>query len=407
MAVFKRCKLCRKEGKGSAKDCSHKEAAWCVKLRIHGEQVLRTVGPRKRDAEAYEMRLRNEMRVTGTIRTPKPILFDDFYKKWFQERVKSECRLATQRNYEFLITRFTMPLLSKKLLTEITLDDLMQIRTSMLEGEKAISTTNNVIMVLKVIFLYAKETGYLKEPPTEFLRYVSTKDSKTDVRSQCLEPDEIKALLKYSDEPYKTIVTVAIGTGLRKGELLGLRWRDINWVKNRIHVENSLYWADSKYIKTGESRWKLGLLKTPLSRRTIPLSAEVKKALEIHKIISRENRHGLVFANSVGGPMHMAHFLEKGFYPAMERAGIRRIPFHGLRHTFASLLVNQNANPKIVQKLMGHSDIKVTLNTYAHLFSETMDNLSHTLSFNCLSDQKASDTTGIPKFPQTTLNSVN
>ena len=167
---------------------------------------------------------------------------------------------------------------------------------------------------------------------------------------------------------------MAVHTGLRQGELLGLRWTDVNLKGRRLSVSRSL--------KVTDHGLDFGPPKNGASRRSVPLSMTAVAALRAHR--TRQNREnlatpgwrdvGLVFPNRVGSPMDLNNLYYRDYKPLLKRAGLddRGFTFHALRHTFATALFERGEHPKIVQSLLGHSSITQTMDTYSHLM-EGMD----------------------------------
>lgn len=171
-----------------------------------------------------------------------------------------------------------------------------------------------------------------------------------------LTPAEIHSFLESEkDMKYRTLFTLAIFSGARQGELLGLKWSDIEWGNNQIHIQrtfNNDNWYD---------------VKTAASNRKIDIGPSMITNLKEWKLACPPNAHDLVFPNKAGRPINHNNLIQRHFYPAMENAGLPKIRFHDLRHTYASLLIEQGENIKYIQSQLGHSSPSVTLNVYAHL----------------------------------------
>lgn len=155
---------------------------------------------------------------------------------------------------------------------------------------------------------------------------------------------------------------------IRRGELLGLRWQDINFEKMTLSVYQSL-------IRTRQKGLILSEPKTEKSKRTIPLTEEVIEALRQHKIKHSKNKliagsaysnSGLVFCNELGGPIDPRNFTLQ-FERLLKSAELPRIRFHDMRHSHATMLLQKNVQPKIVQERLGHSTISLTMDTYSHI----------------------------------------
>lgn len=194
-----------------------------------------------------------------------------------------------------------------------------------------------------------------------------------------LNPEEIRLLLEHSPEPDKTIFLIAILTGMRKGEVLALQWGDVDWNSDTIYVRRSLRFKMRKNIDTEDRRWWFDSPKTKYSTRAIIMSPHLKEALENHRFNQTVefaqkdkgkkplNADELIFTNDAGCPVDPDNIIKRKFHPALERAGLRKIRFHDLRHTFASLLIDQGENIKFIQSQLGHASIQTTLDRYGHL----------------------------------------
>jgi integrase len=172
-----------------------------------------------------------------------------------------------------------------------------------------------------------------------------------DVLSDFFTFDEAKRLVAAADGEWRTMILVALRTGMRIGELLALQWQDGDLVAGRITVRRNVVWGHLGTPKSGKSR-------------EIPLSNDAQKALKDH----RHLRGALVFCDA-GGHMLTEGEVRHPMWRACKRAGLRLITWHVCRHSFASHLVMRGAPIKAVQELLGHSSILMTMR-YAHLAPE-------------------------------------
>ncbi len=156
---------------------------------------------------------------------------------------------------------------------------------------------------------------------------------------------------------------------MRRGELLGLKWGDIDFAHETVHVRRTIAHIPKKGFTISEP-------KTAKSRRSIHLTALAIDALKRHRLNQHELRlkagpawtsQDWVFCNNVGTPLHPTTMLRYSFYPLLVKAEVPKIRFHDLRHSAASLLLSMGVHPKIVQELLGHSQISMTLDTYSHV----------------------------------------
>jgi integrase len=170
---------------------------------------------------------------------------------------------------------------------------------------------------------------------------------------------------------------LAITTGLRRGELLGLRWDDANLDRGILRVGRGLVREGGRHI-VGETKTKRGRRQVNLTPRTVAaLRSHRKRQVEQRvKLASLYEDHGLIFASQSGTPLNPENLVKRSFKPLLKKAGLPEIRFHDLRHTCATLLLGRGVHPKIVQELLGHATIAMTLDTYSHYLPSMGDQAS-------------------------------
>lgn len=219
-----------------------------------------------------------------------------------------------------------------------------------------ISTLRKILVTLGQIMAYSVRHKYLSHNPVRDAERPRGQGIIEDKKIKVLTPEEIKALLDaVTNQKYHTLFRLAIMSGARQGELLGLKWSDIDWKASQVRIErtfNNQAWYDAK---------------TKASKRRIDIGPGMIAELKKWKIACMPSRLNLVFPNEAGQPMNHNNFVSRHFDPALRHAGIDRIRFHDLRHTFASMLIEQGENIKYIQSQLGHSTPTVTLNVYTHL----------------------------------------
>lgn len=174
--------------------------------------------------------------------------------------------------------------------------------------------------------------------------------SRKDVRA--LSPDQVRALLEAArGERNEALYVVAVHTGLRQGELLGLKWSDVDLDGRRLSIRRA--------IKVTEGGLDFGPPKNKASRRSVPLSKSAASALRAHRLRQNEERlrlgdlwedYDLVFPNRVGRPLDHNNFYYREYKVLLKRAGLQEkgFTFHSLRHTFATALLMRGEHPKVV-----------------------------------------------------------
>jgi integrase len=197
------------------------------------------------------------------------------------------------------------------------------------------------------------------------------RSSRNQEEAKALSPIQVRALLTAAGEARNAaLYVVAVHTGLRQGELLGLQWDSVDLEGGKLSVRRSL--------KVTNQGLAFGSTKNKASRRSVPLSKSAMAALKAHRLRQNEERlrlgelwedHGLVFPNRIGKPINHCNLYNREFKGLLVKAGLRDLgfTFHSLRHTFATELFARRMHPKIVQSLLGHSSITQTMDRYSHL----------------------------------------
>jgi integrase len=186
-----------------------------------------------------------------------------------------------------------------------------------------------------------------------------------------LSPEEARRLLAAArGDRLEALYVLAVTTGMRRGELLGLKWSDVDLENATVSVRRTLMRTDNA------KRIALGEPKTKKSRRTIRLTPHAAEVFGEH--LQRQLRYmeilgdhysdqGLVLTTERGTPINPSNLRQRSLAPLLRKAELPHIRFHGLRHTCATLLLSKNTHPKFVQELLGHATIAITLDTYSHV----------------------------------------
>lgn len=363
-SIVKRCAVCRREGRSQFEPCNHPERVYAISYRVGCKPIFRTIGPNKKEAEAVLAKTMSEVN-NGTFHQAEEITLNDFIDKWLDEHAAPRIKANTLYKYKNALNKHVRPVLGHQYLSRINQNDIRALMSKMIKIRSA-KTCNNILTMLKTIFKYARRWGYIRISPTEDVDKFRVERQEMDF----LRPDEITLLLKHCREPFKMFVLTAVLTGMRKAELLGLQWGDIDWNSNTIFVKRSLKFR-YRNKKSGEKSWYFDTPKTKYSVRAIAMSPRLKEALEIHRITAPVNEADLVFANSAGSPLDPDNTIKREFQPALRMAGLRIIRFHDLRHTYTSLLIAQGENVKFIQSQLGHASIQTTMDRYGHIIPNT------------------------------------
>jgi integrase len=191
----------------------------------------------------------------------------------------------------------------------------------------------------------------------------------TRTEMHVLSPEEARQLLNAArGDRLEALYFLALATGMRQGEILGLHWKDVDLDGGAVHVRFTMHHMAGGFIFTEP--------KSSRSRRRIELANAATAALRRHRVAQAEERlkagvgwndQDLVFTSLSGAPIDGSNLLRKRFHPLLVKAGLQKIRFHDLRHTAATLLMGQGIHPKIVSEMLGHSNIAITMDLYSHV----------------------------------------
>jgi integrase len=182
-----------------------------------------------------------------------------------------------------------------------------------------------------------------------------------------LTSEQVERLLDVArGDRFEALFYLAVTTGMRRGELLGLKWEDVNLDRGTIQVRRSVSVVRGGLIFVPP--------KSAKGKRNIALTSRVVKVLKEHQVVQDKERlradwqeNGLIFPTIVGTPMYPHRLVQRYFKKLLRKADLPNVRFHDLRHTCATLLLTKGVHPKIVQEMLGHSSIIITLDTYSHV----------------------------------------
>jgi integrase len=320
---------------------------WWVDLSFEGKRY-REKSPQNtaHDAKIYELRLRDRL-VKGEpiIPVPGPRLptFGEFFEVWFADYVVGSNKPSEQRSKRSKAKWHLLPLLGKLPLDKITPHTIERLKTIKKAEGKSPKTINNALTVLNACLKAAQEWGHLKDIPR--IKWAEIEEPPFDHFSIT---ESTQLLHAATAEPYwYGMILCALRTGMRAGELLALRWKDINIEQKTIRVARSIVEGFESCTKTKRIR-------------TIPMTPDLVAYLS-----ATPGRGGLVFPNTIDRPRDYRK-CHRALVRICRRAGLRPVGWHTLRHTFASQLIEKDQEICAVQDCLGHTTLKMT-RRYVHV----------------------------------------
>jgi len=337
-----------------------KDGSYFGKWRVDGRQVKRRLGtvrtPSARDgltkAQA-EAKLRQAMAEVTPPPATERMAVGEAGERLLTHLEAMGRKPSTRRSYRSLLDSQIKPRLGERPIARVGRDDVEAFIAGCLRDGLAPKTTGNALGLLHNIFEFAIRQGWASDPNP--CKRVDRPAGETDSDIHFLDQAEIEALLRaVPDDDFgrvqRVIYLAATMTGLRQGELLALRWMDVDWASQRIRVRRNLV------------RGEFGTPKTRRGSRSVPLADRLGGELDLlYRQAAYQADDDLVFANPHTGKPLNGNALLKSYQRALKAAGVRRVRFHDLRHTFGTRMAAAGVPMRTLQEWMGHRDFKTTL----------------------------------------------
>jgi integrase len=303
---------------------------------------------------------------------------EQYLTSWL-EVVKTQVRASSYRRCEDYVRLHLVPKLGKVVLSKLTAQQVQGLYSQKLKEGLSARTVHHLHVTLHHALKDAFRLGLVQRNVAEMVK--PPRPEHREMRT--LTAIAANHLLDVAQgDRFEALYVLALTTGMRRGELLALRWQDIDLEQRSLQVKVSLQESGSTFIVAEP--------KTAYSRRRILLSQAAVDALRAHRIRQNEERlllgpvwqdNDLVFPNQIGKLMDPSGFVQM-FKQLLVKAGLPPIRFHDLRHTAATLLLERGVMPKTVSEMLGHSSVKITLDLYGHVtprmqqaVADTMDTL--------------------------------
>jgi integrase len=305
----------------------------------------------------------------GVLPGPANLTVEQYLESWLGD-IEGTIRRHTYEQYKSVVGKHLIPEIGKTKLKHLSRPAIRKLYRERKQTGLSSRTVEYIHVFLHKALKDAAEDGLISTNPAQGLK-LPQRDAK---ETRALNPEQVGALLEAAREDrLEALYVVALHTGLRRGELLALRWNDVDFEKGTLRVDESLDQHGTFHApKRKDSRRTLGL--TPVS--LVALKAHrAHQNKERLKVGERWEDNGLVFPNTVGRPMNPSNLYRREFQPLLERAGLAGEGFkcHFLRHTFATTLAANGVHPSTAQKLLGHMDIRMTLAIYTHATDDMQD----------------------------------
>ena len=341
-------KIANAKGRGTGK------YRYRVMWREDGKQRSKTFNDRlEAKSEALKIE-KGESVVSGTH------TFGELAKRFLHDR-QADVKASTLAGYKQTLDNHLLPVWKNRKLSKLRKTHVIELKAA-LQHSLSASTARNILVVATGVLNHGIELEWLKSNVAAQVRKPKVKKREIRILSEV----EQRTLIKVARPEDKMLFHLALHSGLRKGELLGLQWESVDLDAGTIYVREQF------------SHGAVTTPKTDAGRRYVPIDPDTMKQLRRWRAVARRPNDGLdlVFPTSTGRHQSASNVNSRGFKPALKRAGLpSSIRFHDLRHTYASMAIAANVPLNDLKVVLGHSSIAVTADIYGHLVDSSHDRI--------------------------------
>ena len=359
----------RRRGSGEGSIYHAKDGRWRGEISLgykpDGRPRRKILYARTRSELASEMtRVLREVQIGHNVAPGKQTI-EQLLTQWLEQIIRKNRKPDTYRSYEWIVRVHLIPHLGKMQVDKLTPQQVQTFLNERHDSGLNAGTVRHINATLRAALSRAQKWQLVHLNVAKLVTLPQGKKYKPTV----LSPDQAKRLLKATeDHKYSALFVVALSLGLRRGEVIGLKWSDINLGRGELRVSGALGRVKGIGLQMGEP-------KSNSSKRTLMLPKMCLAALERQRVLQEEQRRwsgskwkedDYVFTSTDGGPI-LPETVTREFAEALNTAKLPAMRFQDLRHSCATLLLVQGVHPKLVQATLGHSSFQLTMDTYSHI----------------------------------------
>ncbi len=375
-------KMVKQRGHGEGSIYQRKDGRWVASITLENRKRKQFYGKTRKEVQEKLRVALNEQRQgtlerQGTLATGPQQTLKQYLEYWLEDVHKPAIRLSSYMQYRGILDKHIFPLLGHIQVQKLTPQQVQSFYARKEKEGLALGTIRTIHAVLHNALSHAVSINLVSRNVSDVVN--PPRLVKHERHPLTIEQAQ-KLLQHVQGHSLEGLITVALATGMRRGELLGLRWQDIHFDTKSLQIQRTISRQRKKGIVESEP-------KTSRGRRNIILPPFAIEALKEHrtrqlevrlKVGSAWEESNFVFCNGHGGFLEPSQ-LHMMFRNLLKEADLPQIRFHDLRHSAATMMLTMGVHPKVVQELLGHSSISLTLDTYSHVLpsmqQEAMDKL--------------------------------
>ena len=357
-----------KRGNGEGSVYKQRNGLWAASISIEGDKRKYFYGKTRKEVQEKLAAALQEQKQGMLIATPRQTV-GQFLTDWLENTHKQSVRPRTYERYEEAIRLHLIPVLGKYQLQKLSAQHVQAFYARKLKEGLSPSTVIYYHSILHNALETAVKWGLVSRNVCDLV----TAPRRIRFEIQPFTPEQVQSFFAaIRGHKWEALFTLALATGMRQGELLGLKWQDINFSTGTLQVRRMLTRVSSE---TSVRVFIEAEPKTQQSRRSITIASFAFEALKQHRLRQLETRlkadtlweeHDYVSCTLVGTHLRPSHVVDE-FKKLLKKANLPDIRFHDLRHSAATLLLSLGIHPKVVQEMLGHTQISMTMDIYSHV----------------------------------------
>ena len=317
--------------------------------------INRTVHGTKKEAEQVRVALLRQLDQGELLLKPTRLTMREYLEEWKAKAARPRVSPRTFHDYEGMLERYVTPVLGTRRLSAITPMDVQDVIARMLARGLSSRTVRYCHTVLNNALRQAVRWRYLSHNPA---REVELPRRERREMLALTEQEAQRFLAAAASSIHHALFALLLGTGLRPGEAVALKWTDLDAANDRLIIRRS--------VSSGKGGMRLQEPKTAQGRRTVELPHHLTRLLMERK--GDADEQDFIFPSKAGTPLDVRNLASKHFKPTLTKAGLpSKFRLYDLRHTHATLLLLAGVNPKIVSERLGHAGVMITLDVYSHV----------------------------------------
>ena len=362
----------KRRGHGEGSIHLRNDGRWCASIDlglINGKRKRKYVYGETRKEVADKLKAIHALQASGGNVAPERTTVKQFLERWLSEIVERRNKPRTTDGYKQIVRDYLTPHLGHHTLQKLTPEHLQAMLNAIAEQGRAENTVRNVRAALRRALNQAMRWGYV----TRNVATLVDVSGRAGASIAPLDERQARALLDaVSGHRLEALYRIALSLGLRRSEVLGLLWSDVDAEGGTLHITGSLQRIRGQLVREATT-------KTEASMHPVPLPPALLAVLERHREAQAREReqagdawedHGLVFATPQGKPIEPRNLVRQ-FKGMLKKAKLpESVRFHDLRHSCATLLIAQGVHPRIVMEHLRHAQISTTMNVYAHVLPQ-------------------------------------